>query len=285
VAGFDVNATPIEGGWVYHAVNIDAVIEAEIAQRNFVQTLAKTFAQLSIGLAIFDRNGRLALFNPALVDLTGLPAEFLSSRPELLSFFDRLRDKRVMPEPKNYASWRHDTAQMIAAASDDMYQETWNLENGQTYRITGRPHPDKAVAFLIEDISAQVSMTRSYRADLETSRAVFNSLPNGIAVFSNDGALVMCNSSCKDLWQIDPDMSFAKMTITDCIDTWRSQVRNPDALNTLLDFVMSVHDRPELCLSLTKHSGEEVNMHLSTANGGVRIVHFALVAMSAQNTR
>lgn len=68
---------------IYHAVDVNAVVKSEIAQRNFVQTLAKTFAQLSIGLAIFDRNGQLALFNPALIDLTELPAEFLSGRPTL----------------------------------------------------------------------------------------------------------------------------------------------------------------------------------------------------------
>ena len=73
---------------MFYAVDVNAVVSAEISQRKFVQTLAKTFAQLSIGLAIFDRNRQLALFNPALIDLTALPAEFLSARPNLLSFFD-----------------------------------------------------------------------------------------------------------------------------------------------------------------------------------------------------
>ncbi len=132
-----------------HAIDINAVISAEIAQRNFVQTLAKTFAQLSTGLAIFDRNSQLALFNPALVDLSALPIEFLSARPDLLSFFDRLCDSRVMPEPKNYNSWRQEIADVIAAATDGSYQETWSLDTGQTYRVSGRPHPDGAIAFLI----------------------------------------------------------------------------------------------------------------------------------------
>ncbi|MDQ7071989.1 MAG: hypothetical protein Q9M48_14880 [Rhodobacterales bacterium] len=60
-----------------YAIDVNAVVNAEIAQRNFVQTLTKTFAHLSIGLAIFDRNRQLALFNPALIDLTALPADFL----------------------------------------------------------------------------------------------------------------------------------------------------------------------------------------------------------------
>ncbi|MEP4311002.1 MAG: hypothetical protein ABJ364_14765, partial [Lentilitoribacter sp.] len=59
---FDISAIEVDGGMMCHAIDINAVIHAEIAQRNFVQTLAKTFAQLSTGLAIFDRNQQLALF-------------------------------------------------------------------------------------------------------------------------------------------------------------------------------------------------------------------------------
>ena len=99
---YDVSAIRVGDIRIFHAVDVNAVVKSEIAQRNFVQTLAKTFAQLSIGLAIFDRAGQLALFNPALIDLTNLPADFLSSRPTLLSFFDRIRENRRMPEPKNY---------------------------------------------------------------------------------------------------------------------------------------------------------------------------------------
>lgn len=69
-------------------------------RKNFVQTLTKTFATLSIGLVIFDRNRQLMLFNPALIDLTTLPADFLSARPNLLTVFDKLRDNQIMPEPK-----------------------------------------------------------------------------------------------------------------------------------------------------------------------------------------
>ena len=125
-----------------YALNVDTVVNAEIAQRNFVQILTKTFAHLSIGLAIFNRDRQLALFNPALVDLTDLPAEFLTGRPTIMCFFDRLRDNRTMPEPKNYANWRARVGTVVAAASDGSFRETWALPDGRTFRVTGRPHPD-----------------------------------------------------------------------------------------------------------------------------------------------
>ena len=80
---FDVRSEQVGDRWLHFAQDMNVAVNAEVAQRNFVQTLTKTFAQLSIGLAIFDRNRQLALFNPALIDLTSLPADFLSVRPDL----------------------------------------------------------------------------------------------------------------------------------------------------------------------------------------------------------
>lgn len=207
---------------VFHATGINAVIAAEDTQRNFVQTLAKTFAHLSIGLAIFDRKGQLVLFNPALLDLTGLSAPFLSGRPAMLSFFDALRENRRMPEPKNYRSWRQEIADLIAAATDGRYQETWTLETGQTYNVTGRQHPDGATAFLIEDISAEMTLTRNFRIDLEQAQFMIDAVDVAMAIFSPSGVLTISNTSFHKTWGIDPDSAFADVTLHDCTRIWKS---------------------------------------------------------------
>jgi len=240
---FDVTQQRVGTVTVHHAVDIAPVIQAEIAQRNFVQTLAKTFAQLSIGLAIFDRAGQLALFNPALVDLTKLPAEFLSTRPDLAAFFDRLRETRMMPEPKSYTSWRTQIASVIAAATDGRYQETWTLETGQTYRVSGRPHPDKAIAFLIEDISAEILLTRNFRSELEMGQSLLDSMEDPIAVFSGTGVLTFSNQAYRDLFGVEPDSSFADVTIIDSIRDWQRIYRPDPAFSDIRDFVKDPGDR------------------------------------------
>ncbi|MEM8579183.1 MAG: PAS-domain containing protein, partial [Pseudomonadota bacterium] len=240
---FDVTQQRVADVTVNHAVNIAPVIQAEIAQRNFVQALAKTFAQLSIGLAIFDRAGQLALFNPALVDLTKLPAEFLSTRPDLASFFDRLRETRMMPEPKSYTSWRTQIASVIAAATDGRYQETWTLETGQTYRVSGRPHPDKAIAFLIEDISAEILLTRNFRAELEMGQSLLDSIADPIVVFSGTGILTFCNAGYRTLFGVEPENSFADVTIIDAVRDWqRIFAPNPE-FSDIRDFVQDPGER------------------------------------------
>lgn len=105
-AWFDISTEKVGGYYANYALEIAGLVHAEQAQRNFVQTLTKTFSHLSIGVEIFDQKRKLILFNPASISLTRLGAAFLSGNPDLMSVFDRLRDSQIMPGSKDYADWR-----------------------------------------------------------------------------------------------------------------------------------------------------------------------------------
>lgn len=271
---YDVNAVTVGDITIFHAVDVNAVVKSEAAQRNFVQTLAKTFAQLSIGLAIFDRNGQLVLFNPALIDLTDLPADFLSGRPTLLSFFDRMRENRRMPEPKNYHSWRQEIGEVITAATDGRYQETWTLETGQTYRVRGRPHPDGAIAFLIEDISAEVSLTRNFRAELELGQSLMDTFEEGLVVFSSTGVLTFCNVAYRELWGLDPDNSFADFTIVDSVREWKQMCKPGARWAALEDFVRNISDRTSWDMPAILNNGVGLSCTVSRIASGATVIRF-----------
>lgn len=210
---YEVQSTRTDQGLVVHATDITRIVQAERAQHDFMQTLSRTFASLTIGLTVFDRNKTLALFNPALIDLTGLPPEFLSARPGLISFFDALRDRQVMPEPRNYGNWRTHINAMVETARGGLYHEVWSLATGQTYRVTGRPHPDGDVAFLFEDISVEMSATRQHRAEIDLRQAVLDQLDQGIAVFSGEDRVTLCNSQFGVLLGAEPEHSLAGMNL------------------------------------------------------------------------
>ena len=211
-----------DGTLLLHALPADAIVRAEAALRDLVQTLSRTFAHLPVGLAVFDRQRRLQLFNPALADLTTLPPAFLTARPEFEAFFDALRSRQMIPEPKDYRAWREGLTEMERAAAEGHYQEVWSLANGQTYRVTGRPHPDGAVAFLIEDVSAKVSLTRRFRAEVETGQAVLDSLDEAMAVFSPAGVLVMSNAAYVRLWGAAPDTLVGEIGVAEALRQWKS---------------------------------------------------------------
>jgi PAS domain-containing protein len=276
VEWFDITRSSIRpGGVVHFATSLDALIRAENAQRDFVQTLAKTFAHLSIGLAIFNRDRQLALFNPALTDLTGLSASFLSPRPTIGSFFDALRENRRMPEPKNYRTWRQRLADLVSAAEHGKFEETWTLESGQTYRVKGRPHPDGAIAFLIEDISAEVSLTRNFRAELELGQNLVDTFEDALAVFSQSGLLTFSNKAYDLLWGFQGETSFADVTVVDAIQLCKEKSAPNPMWPELQDAVMSLGEREAWSMPVCLKGQSPMQCRIVPIASGATVVRFS----------
>jgi PAS domain-containing protein len=273
---FDVTTVPRDDAFLCFATDANAVMRADQDRRNFVQTLGKTFAQLSIGLAIFDKNRQLAMFNPALLDMTHLPVEFLSARPTIDTVLDRLRESRMMPEPKNYTSWRDRFTAVETEAKNGTYRENWALLDGQTYRVTGRPHPDGAFAFLFEDISAEVSLTRRFRSDIETGQAVLDTLPDAIAVFSASGVLVMSNHSYAKLWSTNLDILLDHRALETEIAVWQERCIPSPMWTQMRDFIQQLGQRKPWSDDAMLDDGRHLRCHANPIAGGMTMVRFAI---------
>jgi PAS domain-containing protein len=269
---FDLIALPGEIETLYFALPIDNLVRAENALTEFVQTLTKTFAHLRIGLAIFDKKRRLVLFNPALVDLTGLSAAQLSARPTLHAFLDALRDAQKIPEPKDYKSWRMQIAQLETGAAEGTFEDTWHLSNGQTFRVSGRPHPDGAVAYLFEDVSSEVSMTRSYRSEIELGQSVLDGLDVAIAAFAPNGQCTLSNRAYGRLWELDTRTS--EDIVTACA-RWRAASEQGTDWQSLCDRVLIPGERLPWTLPIHLRDGRVLRCDTRPIAGGSTMVTFA----------
>ncbi|WP_112321128.1 PAS-domain containing protein [Oceanibium sediminis] len=176
-----------------YAEVMDSTVRAEQALEGFMATLAETFAHLESALAVFDHDRQLSLFNPALSDLFGLDAATLALRPSFREFLDALRRNRMIPEPQDFPAWRARLIEAATAQSPATFQEDWSLPSGQILRVTARPHPRGAIAFVFDDISQTVTLERRFRAELEQGQAILDHLGEGVAVFDSSGRLVFGN--------------------------------------------------------------------------------------------
>jgi PAS domain-containing protein len=273
-AWFNISTKVESDGWIRFAVPADAAVNAELSLRDFMQTLTKTFAQLPIGLAIFDSSRRLQLFNPALMDLTRLPADFLSMRPSLLAVLDAMRERKMLPEPKDYRSWRRELVQMEKAAASGAYEETWNLPDGQTYKVVGRPHPNGALALMMEDISTEMQRSRRFRADMELGQAVIDHVEDAIAVFDQGGQLLISNSAYAVLWGHDPSDWVGECTLRKLTSHWRSLSAPSGLWTELHDFVCTVGDRESWSGEVRFLDGRLISCRFAPLSGGSTLTQF-----------
>ena len=275
-AWYDCHITSIGKDILCTAIPADEAVRADNRRREFTQTITKTFAELAIGLAIFDRSRRLVLFNPALLDLTNLPTDFLTSRPSMVSFLDHLRENRVMPEPRDYRTWRAAIAELEAAAADGTYSETWSLPDGQTYHVTGRPHPDGAVALLFEDISAEMSLTRRFRTELEQSQAVLDAVTDAVALFSPAGQLVLMNDAYRTLWQTDKDDALGLVDLTEATRRWHALSAPTPVWGDFRDFAQMPQDREEWTATAQLLDGRSVHCRFVPQKAGATMAIFQI---------
>lgn len=270
---YEVTGLTVEAGTsLYFAEPADRLVQSEDSLRSFIQTLSKTFAALPIGMAVFDRKRELVMFNPALVALSTLGVEFLSARPGLTQFLDQLREAQRMPEPRNYRSWRDEIAAVEEGAANGTYHEMWTLPSGQTYRVTGRPHPDGAVAFLFEDLTTEVSLTRQFRADLEMYQSVLDAAPEALAVFDRAGRMITANTGYIRLWEQDPREG--AVSLQQATSIWSMRCEKTAIWDAIAGFVAQDMNRVAWADTAILRDGTSLVCHVTPMSGRTTLVKF-----------
>ena len=200
---------------------------------------------LPTGLAIFDRSQKLVLFNPALTDLTGLTAEELAGRPHLHVL---LRHAARAADHARAARLRQLAA---GAVGDDLRprgtgatRTPGRCPRASPLRITGRPHPDGAVAFLIEDISrrgvADAAFPARARAQPVGDRRL-RRRDRGLHRGRHPPAF--SNSGYREMWDSNPDEALHTISVIDATRHWQSLSEPTPFWGELRDFVRQHGER------------------------------------------
>lgn len=254
--------------------------KSEATLNAFVRTLALTFAGLPIGLAVFDSQRRLRLFNPALTDMTGLPVEFLIAQPRLFSLLDELRTRQRIPEPRDYNAWRNRLTE-IGTPGAPPFEEIWPLPDGQTFQVVGHGHAEGAITLLLQDISPEVTRSRRLRSDLALGQAVIEGVELPLAVFSPAGELVLCNPACEDLWQQDLSNRLTAPSFTRLCAEWRSHCVPSPVWQAAEEWMTGSGPRPEFFGPLSLTDGRALDMRLKVLPEDAVLLSFRQLSRSA----
>ncbi len=207
------------------AIPLDKVIKAEAALRDFIQSLTKTFASLSTGLAIFDRTQKLILFNPALIDITGLDAVLLAQRPSLAVFFDHICNLENFHEPEAYRSWRQKLTNVSQEDTPPPYDDVWPSMDGQSLRIKVRPQTDKSIALMIEDVSPQIERERYYQNEKKLFQSMWDLQDEAAVLVSDNGTLLGMNAAYVREWTDHNSAPKLGSSIKELVTIWENLCR------------------------------------------------------------
>lgn len=186
------------GSWV---LGID-VSEDEKNKENTKQeskAFEKIFNHLSVSLCIFSKTQKLIHFNRAFLDLFRFDEQRLSQALSFEDFFDELRNRRLLPEVVDFASYKKIFLRFF---KEDklLHKEILHLPDERSLRLTIAPYALGGLVMLFEDITEHLILERKNNTMIAVHNALINHLQEGVLIFGVDHRLSLINDFCSQLW-------------------------------------------------------------------------------------
>ena len=269
-----------DGSRIGFATDAGTAAAAERTLTRFVQTMTETFAHLTVGLAIFDRNQTLALFNPALVQMWQVEPAWLARRPSLRDILDELRAIRRLPELEDFHQWRARLLGLFENTEAADYEELWHLADGSNIRVLARPHPHGSLAFNFDDVTERMRLEQRYRHSIDLRRATLDGLTEGIAVFGANGLLQFVNQAFHEIWGTDGDTVYAAMHARQLIALCEDIAGETEIWQRLHGFITGDDNRRAWTARLRMGSGRVLTARFAALPDGSTMAVFSDISES-----
>jgi signal transduction histidine kinase len=193
---------PIEDGSIGCAIDVSEVEGAREELKRARDSSVRTLDQLTAGVAVFNRDGRILFHNAAFRGLWGLAEDWLASGLEESAILDQLRAERKLPEQANYRDWR--SQHLAAYRSGEPRSELWHLPDGRTLRMVAVPNDEGGVTYIYENVTEQLSLESRLTAVSQLQGETLDHLKEAVAVFGTDGRLRLFNPVFANIWRMSP---------------------------------------------------------------------------------
>ncbi len=257
------------------AVDTSGVLSAERTLARYVRTMTDTFAHLNVGLAIFDQNQTLVLFNPAVAGMWQADPAQLARRPTLWDVLDELRANRRMPEMADFHAWRETLFALFKNPEQADFEELWHLSDGTDIRVLARPHPRGSLAFVFEDVTERLRLEQRFRHSVDLRHATLDHLDEGLTVFGPDGRLELVNQAFHDIWGTDGETVRTAMHVGEILPLVRGLTVETEVWDRLMTVITSAATREIWTARLTMGNGRILGARFAPLPDGSTMAAFA----------
>ena len=208
-----------------YAIDIEEMEEQTRAFRAFRAAQRSMLDQLSIGVAQFDPDRRLAFSNQPFQRIFALPSSARIDPPDFDRFLDLARDAGRLPEARDFPSWRAELAGWFI--EDAPVEDTWTLADSTHLRIVAQPLPDGGLVLVAEDRSEQLALSATRDTLLRTRTATFDSLFESLAVFAPDGRMQLWNRRFPAIWGLPEEFFDKHPHVDELLDRISNRLARP----------------------------------------------------------
>ncbi len=186
-----------------YAIDIEEQQQVRREFRAFREAQRAMLDQLSVGVAQFDANEKLAFANTPFRRIFDLDEGAVRERTSFERFLSDTREKGRTPEVRDFPEWRREHVGWFDSA--EMREEAWPLPGGQHLRVVAQPSPDGGMVFIAEDRTESLALSATRDTLLRTRTATLDSLFEALAIFAPDGSLQLWNRSFAGTWGLSSE--------------------------------------------------------------------------------
>lgn len=216
---FAVTEMPVpgeDGMIVGFAQDITQQEEIQSELKRHLEAQSDLLESSTNGIAVFDAKTRLVSWNQSFIRLWKLDEGWLEQNPNCGELFERLREKRSLPEQSNFPAFKAQILQRFTNLLDPE-EEFYYLPNGQTLRVISIPHATGGLLMSFENVTDRLALERSFNTLIAVQRATLDNLHDGIAVFAENGRLRLFNKPFGALWGLEKSFLEAEPHISEII--------------------------------------------------------------------
>ncbi len=200
----EIVGVPHESGMAYWARDITELDALKKELKHQQETQIGMLDRLTVPVAIFGADQRLAYFNRAYVRMWGLDEDWLRQRPKDGEILDRLHDLGRLPQQADYPIWREE--HLAVYTSPEGFEERWHLPDGRSIHVIAEPHADGGVFYIFEDLTEKMRLEQRFKELMAAYRETLDNLHQGIALFGTDGRLRLYNPMLARMWGVEEEM-------------------------------------------------------------------------------
>ncbi|MHA1598359.1 MAG: ATP-binding protein [Alphaproteobacteria bacterium] len=185
---------------------------------------------LSTAVVIFGVDARHTYSNPAFRRLWGLEAGWLDDAPSLGEIFERLREKRHLPEVADFRAFREQQMALFKTLTEAQ-DSPLHLPDGRTISQTVAPYASGGLVFSFEDVSDKLDLKRSFKSLHAVQRETLDNLYEGVCVFGSDGKLKLSNPAFAAIWNLDQGILNETLHMADFLNATRPLISDADKVS------------------------------------------------------
>lgn len=195
------------------AIDISKQIELVAQIKELAQSYNQMLDSLPSGVAIFNKQQQLVFYNQAFVQIFNFELAFLESNPHHGAVLEYLRERGQVPTELDGQNWQADL--FSAYKSLDIKHYRWYPANGKKLQIIAHPHSQGQVSWIYIDLTSQLELQARYDGLIKRQGATLDNLLEGVALFNEQGEIVLSNHAFTKLWAIDPQYGMQGLHIND----------------------------------------------------------------------